>query len=76
MTDGELSSFMQSIWDADVNAATDVRVSLQSHTSTSSQSDRASHRYGHHGIFMLASVQLRRFPKNNTTVMADTHIYI
>ena len=47
VTDGELSDFMQSIWNGDVNAATDVRINLQSHTSTSSSIDRASGRYVH-----------------------------
>lgn len=45
VTDGELSTFMQSIWNSDVNAATDVRVSLQSHTSTYSNTDRASNMF-------------------------------
>ena len=50
VTDGELSDFMQSIWNGDVNAATDVRINLQSHTSTSSSIDRASGRYVHRNL--------------------------
>jgi len=39
----ELTDFMTDIWYEDINAATDVRVSVQGHTSSGSTTDHASH---------------------------------